>query len=67
MPMNISNSMPIAKYAERKERNPRVAIFDYFADKDEKPNHGDQVEDIIRRTTGLEDQFVQNYLARLHY
>ena len=61
MPMNISNSMPIAKYAERKERNPRVAIFDYFADKDEKPNHGDQVEDIIRRTTGLEDQFVQNY------
>ncbi|MFA5505686.1 MAG: S8 family serine peptidase [Vulcanimicrobiota bacterium] len=59
--MNIASSTPIAKYAERKERNPRVAIFDYFAEKGEKPNHGDQVEEIVRRTTGLEDQFVQNY------
>ena len=59
--MNIANSTPIAKYAERKERNPRVAIFDYFADRNEKPQHGDQVEDIILRTTGLDDRKVQNY------
>jgi hypothetical protein len=59
--MNIANSTPIAKYAERRERNPRVAIFDYFAERNEEPHHGDQVEDIVRRTTGLDDRKVQNY------
>jgi subtilase family protein len=59
--MNIANSTPIARYAERRERNPRVAIFDYFADRDEGPQHGDQVEDIVTRTTGLDDRKIQNY------
>ena len=59
--MNIAGSTPIARYAERKERNPRVAIFDYFAEGKEPPQHGDQVEDIIRRTSGLSDRKVQNF------
>lgn len=59
--MKIAGSTPIAKYAERKERNPRVAIFDYFAEGKEAPRHGDQVEDIIRRTSGLGDRKVQNF------
>jgi Subtilase family len=59
--MKIAGSTPIAKYAERKERNPRVAVFDYFADRNESPQHGDQVEDIIRRTSGLPDQKIQNF------
>ena len=59
--MNIANSIPLAKYAERKERNPRVAVFDHFAERNEAPSHGDQVEDIIMRTTGLDDRKIQNY------
>lgn len=59
--MNTLASSPIAKYAERKERNPRVAIFDGFAEGKEAPQHGDKVEDIIRRTSGLTDAKIQNY------
>lgn len=59
--MKIAGSTPIAKYAERKERNPRVAVFDYFADRKEAPRHGDQVEQIIRRTSGLTDRKIQNF------
>ena len=59
--MKIAGSSPIARFAERKERNPKVAVFDYFADKKEDPRHGDQVENIIRRTSGLPDSKVQNY------
>ena len=59
--MKIAGSSPIARYAERKERNPKVAVFDYFADKKEEPRHGDQVENIIRRTSGLPDSKIQNY------
>lgn len=59
--MKISGSTPIAKYAERKERSPKVAVFDGFAEKKEAPQHGDQVEEIIRRTSGLDDRKIQNY------
>lgn len=59
--MNIAGSNLIARYAERKERNPRIAVFDGFAEKNEEPQHGDKVEEIIRRSTGLGDQFVQNF------
>lgn len=59
--MKIAGSTPIAKFAERKERNPRVAVFDYFAGRNEEPRHGDQVEQIIRRTSGLSDRKVQNF------
>ena len=59
--MKTLASAPIAKYAERKERNPRVAIFDGFAEGKEAPQHGDKVEDIIRRTSGLSDAKIQNY------
>ena len=60
--MKIAGSTPIAKYAERKERNPKVAIFDYFAEgRKEAPRHGDQVEEIVLRTSGLSDRKVQNF------
>ena len=59
--MKIAGSTPIARYAERKERNPKVAIFDYFASKKEAPQHGDQVEDVVLRTSGLSDRQVQNF------
>lgn len=59
--MKIAGSTPIAKYAERKERNPQVAVFDYFAERNEAPQHGDKVEDIILRTSGLSDRKVQNF------
>lgn len=59
--MKIASSHLTARYAEKKERNPRVAVFDGFASKGEEPQHGDKVEEIIRRSTGLGDQFVQNF------
>lgn len=59
--MKISGSIPIARYAERKERSPKVAIFDSFAERKESPKHGDQVEDIILRTSDLTDRKVQNF------
>ncbi len=59
--MKIAGAQPIARYAEPKERNARVAIFDGFAEKGEKPQHGDSVEKIVLGTTGLKDKDVQNF------
>lgn len=59
--MRIAGSQPISRYAEAKERAPRVAIFDNFAAKGEKPQHGDSVEKIVLGTTGLKDKDVQNF------
>ncbi len=59
--MRITGATPIAQLAERRERSPRVAIFDGFAEKGGEPDHGDAVEDVILRSGGLTDRQVQNY------
>jgi hypothetical protein len=59
--MKVAGSQPIARYAERKEVNPKVAIFDGFAKPKEEPQHGDSVEKVILSTTGLKDKDVQNF------
>ncbi len=60
--MRIAGSNPVARYAEAKERNPKVAIFDYFAGKGEEAQHGDSVEKVVLSTTMLKDKDVQNFL-----
>jgi hypothetical protein len=59
--MKIAGSQPIARYAERKELRPRVAIFDGFAEGKEAPQHGDNVEKVVLSTSRLKDKDVQNF------
>ncbi len=59
--MKIAGSQPVARYAERKERNPKVAIFDGFAERKEAPQHGDSVEKVVLGTSRLKDKDVQNF------
>lgn len=59
--MRIAGSQPVAHYAERKERRPKVAIFDGFAEPKQPPEHGDSVEKVVLSTTALKDKDVQNY------
>lgn len=47
--------------AERRERAPRIAVFDTFAEPGQKPEHGNKVESIIRQSGGWSDAAVQNY------
>lgn len=59
--MQIAGSNPIARYAERKELNPKVAIFDNFAKAKEEAQHGDSVEKVVLSTSRLKDKDVQNF------
>lgn len=59
--MQIAGSKPIARYAERKEVNPKVAIFDNFAKGKEEPQHGDSVEKVVLSSSRLKDKDVQNF------
>lgn len=59
--MKVAGAQPIARYAERKELNPKVAIFDGFAKAKEEPQHGDSVEKVVLGTTRLKDKDVQNF------
>jgi hypothetical protein len=59
--MRIAGSQPVARYAERKEINPKVAIFDGFAEAKEEPQHGDSVEKVVISTTRLKDKDIQNF------
>ena len=47
--------------AERRERAPRIAVFDTFAEPGQRPEHGNKVESIIRQSGGWSDAAVQNY------
>lgn len=59
--MKIAGSQPVYGFAERKERKPKVAIFDGFAAPKEAPQHGDSVEKVVLGTTSLRDRDVQNF------
>lgn len=59
--MQIAGSKPIARYAERKEANPKVAIFDNFSQGNEGPQHGDSVEKVVLASSRLKDKDIQNF------
>lgn len=59
--MKVAGSEPVSRYAEKKERNPRIAIFDSFARGAEEARHGDNVEKVILGTGTLKDKDVQNF------